>query len=86
MLQDWLQSPVTGFCYPNGDHDDRVVDAVRRTGYGHACTTQHGRNAPAADPYRLRRVDMHPSRLTTASGRFEASSTRATVSLAHRRA
>jgi peptidoglycan/xylan/chitin deacetylase (PgdA/CDA1 family) len=86
MLQGWLQSPVSGFCYPNGDHDDRVVDAVRRAGYGHACTTQHGRNAPAADPYRLRRVDMHPGRMTAANGRFEASSARATVSMALRRA
>jgi peptidoglycan/xylan/chitin deacetylase (PgdA/CDA1 family) len=86
MLQGWLQSPVSGFCYPNGDHDDRVVDAVRRAGYGHACTTQHGRNAPAADPYRLRRVDMHPGRLTAANGRFDASSARATVSMALRRA
>lgn len=85
LLQDWLQSEVTGFCYPNGDHDNTVVSAVRAAGYSTACTTQSGRNDGNADPLRLRRVDMHPSRSSGVVGQFDEPSFRATISLLHAR-
>lgn len=37
ILQDLLGRPVPGFCYPYGDLDTRVVDAVRDAGYDYAC-------------------------------------------------
>jgi hypothetical protein len=40
--------------YPNGDHEDREVDIVRRSGFDSARTIVPGWNAPGADPYRLR--------------------------------
>jgi peptidoglycan/xylan/chitin deacetylase (PgdA/CDA1 family) len=83
LIEGWLQSPVRGFCYPNGDHDDRVIDAVKRAGYTSACTTRQGRNPVEADPFRLRRVDMHPSRSSGVIDQFDEPSFRASISLLH---
>jgi len=83
LLESWLQVPVKGFCYPNGDHDDRVVDAVRRAGYTTACTTRSGRNGIQVDALRLRRIDMHPSRSSGTVGQFDEPSFRASISLFH---
>jgi len=85
LLQGWLQSEVTSFCYPNGDHDNDVVAAVHAAGYLTACTTQSGRNGSGSDPLRLRRVDMHPSRSSGVVGQFDEPSFRATISLLHAR-
>ena len=85
MLEDWLQTTVDGFCYPNGDHDERVVAAVRNAGYAHACTTLNGRNGPDADRLRLCRIDMHPSRSSGVAGQFDEASFRASISLLHAR-
>jgi len=83
LLEGWLQAPVRGFCYPNGDHDERVIDAVKRAGYTHACTTRSGRNAADADPWRLNRIDMHPSRSSGVVGQFDEPSFRASISMLH---
>lgn len=83
LLELWLQGEVRGFSYPNGDYDDRVKDAVARAGCSYACTTRHGRNGPDADPLRLRRIDMHPSRSSGLMGEFDESSFRAAISLLH---
>lgn len=37
ILSEVLDRPVEGFCYPYGDHSDRVVRAVREAGYAYAC-------------------------------------------------
>jgi peptidoglycan/xylan/chitin deacetylase (PgdA/CDA1 family) len=37
VLEDLLQTDVTGFCYPYGSFDAAAVDAVRAAGYDHAC-------------------------------------------------
>jgi peptidoglycan/xylan/chitin deacetylase (PgdA/CDA1 family) len=39
VLTDLVRSPVTGFCYPYGAHDEAAVRAVRRAGFGYACAT-----------------------------------------------
>lgn len=36
-LADVIGHRVEGFCYPYGDHDERVVAAVRRAGYAYGC-------------------------------------------------
>jgi len=38
-LQDLLQQPVPGFCYPYGSFDDAAMEAVRGAGYDYACVT-----------------------------------------------
>ncbi|MCA1596632.1 MAG: polysaccharide deacetylase family protein [Chloroflexi bacterium] len=58
QLEAALGHPVTSFCYPYGDQDERVRQAVIRAGYTHACSTLKGRNDLAGDPYRIRRINV----------------------------
>lgn len=55
-LEALTGAPVTQFCYPYGDLDARVADAVRNAGYSAATTTQRGRARPGDDTMRLRRI------------------------------
>ena len=41
LLEDLLQQPVTGFCYPYGALDRQAVAAVRESGYHHAVAIDH---------------------------------------------
>jgi hypothetical protein len=38
-LEDVLQQPVPGFCFPYGEHDDAAVAAAEAAGYSYACVT-----------------------------------------------
>jgi peptidoglycan/xylan/chitin deacetylase (PgdA/CDA1 family) len=67
-LEAQLGGPCDSFCYPNGDHDDRVVEAVRRAGYRRAVSTAWGPNRVGADPMRLRRCDMVAEHVRARSG------------------
>ena len=49
-------SPVTQFCYPYGDLDARVANAVHNAGYSAATTVQRGRALPGDDLMQLRRI------------------------------
>jgi len=55
LLEERLGRPCTLFCYPNGSHDDAVVDCVRRH-YEAAVTTESRFVGPSSDPCRLGRV------------------------------
>lgn len=55
-LEALTGAPVTQFCYPYGDLDARVAEAVRNAGYSAATTTQRGRARPGDDTMRLRRI------------------------------
>ncbi|MGH7263543.1 MAG: polysaccharide deacetylase family protein, partial [Candidatus Rokuibacteriota bacterium] len=51
---------VPVFCYPNGDYNDRVVEAVAAAGYTGAFTTDFGCETPVPrDLFRLRRIGIH---------------------------
>jgi peptidoglycan/xylan/chitin deacetylase (PgdA/CDA1 family) len=50
--------PVTSFCYPYGDFDDRVVGAVRAAGYRTAAVIRGGISPDLSDPFRLKRVSV----------------------------
>ncbi|MHA6762341.1 polysaccharide deacetylase family protein [Streptacidiphilus sp. PAMC 29251] len=41
-LEDLLQEPVRGFCYPYGEFEQATVDAVGRAGYQYAAAVGHG--------------------------------------------
>jgi peptidoglycan/xylan/chitin deacetylase (PgdA/CDA1 family) len=54
----------TGFepddlAYPNGDHDAQIARAVQSNGYRSAYTTMRGHVEPAADAFRLQRINIH---------------------------
>lgn len=84
-LADLLGVQPDGLCYPNGDHDARVVDAARDAGYTYACTTRPGANLAKDNPYCLCRIDMTPRATSDACGRPSALATRAQITLLHER-
>ncbi|MGZ6988913.1 MAG: polysaccharide deacetylase family protein [Thermoanaerobaculia bacterium] len=49
---------VTSFCYPYGDFDDRVVEAVRAADYRAATVIRGGISPDLSDPFRLKRVSV----------------------------
>jgi peptidoglycan/xylan/chitin deacetylase (PgdA/CDA1 family) len=57
------------FSYPNGDYNERIVEMVRRAGYGVAVTTTNGWNVTAAgtDLFRLKRISIHQDMTATES-------------------
>ncbi len=55
-LEQMLDREITLFCYPNGDYDARVHDAVARAGYRLAVTIEWGLNDRGTDPLALRRI------------------------------
>lgn len=57
-LEDLLGAPVTQFCYPYGDMDDRVAEATRAAGYAAATTTRRGRALIGTDLWSLPRVQV----------------------------
>ena len=57
-LEDLLALPVSQFCYPYGDQNDRVVASAREAGFKAATTTQRGRAIPGTDPWRLPRIQV----------------------------
>jgi peptidoglycan/xylan/chitin deacetylase (PgdA/CDA1 family) len=68
ILRGWTGADVTGFCYPNGDHDETVIAAVRRAGHTYACTVERGLSGRGQDPYRLPRRMMSPDSCSTPLG------------------
>ena len=55
-LETMLGRSVRYFCYPNGDVNPSVADAVRRAGYEAALTTEFGFNRGPIDPFLVRRI------------------------------
>lgn len=76
---------IDGFCYPNGDHDDRIVMAVRQAGYRYACGVQPGRNLQEEDRYRLKRIDITRTRVGNAAGAPSVTSFRSEICLLRER-
>jgi peptidoglycan/xylan/chitin deacetylase (PgdA/CDA1 family) len=57
-LEERLNHPVDTLCYPGGDHNEQVKEAVRMAGYRNAVTTQRGHVERGYDPYALRRIPI----------------------------
>jgi peptidoglycan/xylan/chitin deacetylase (PgdA/CDA1 family) len=58
LLEQNTDTPITTFCYPNGNFNERVKEAVRRAGYTCAVCTRWGPNSPGADLFELTRCDI----------------------------
>jgi peptidoglycan/xylan/chitin deacetylase (PgdA/CDA1 family) len=67
-LEAALGTGVDSFCYPNGDHDDRVAAAVAAAGYRYAVTTSWGRVDRGSSPFRLRRCDIQGATARASTG------------------
>jgi peptidoglycan/xylan/chitin deacetylase (PgdA/CDA1 family) len=67
-LEAALGTRIDSFCYPNGDHDDRVVAAVAAAGYRYAVTTTWGSNDRSTSPLRLRRCDIQGATARASTG------------------
>jgi peptidoglycan/xylan/chitin deacetylase (PgdA/CDA1 family) len=62
-LEDWFGISIEHFCYPYGDWNTRVRNAVEAAGYQTACTTVAGVNTSEVDRFALRRFTArYPSR------------------------
>jgi len=55
-LQQRYHVPVNWFCYPSGDYDATVIEAVRAAGFLGSTTVVPGWARPDEDPYRLHRL------------------------------
>jgi peptidoglycan/xylan/chitin deacetylase (PgdA/CDA1 family) len=55
LLEQRLQRDVEYFCYPNGNYDDKIVQAVRKT-YTAAIAVECKTVSVGEDPYRLPRI------------------------------
>jgi peptidoglycan/xylan/chitin deacetylase (PgdA/CDA1 family) len=78
-LQTWCESPITGFCYPNGSFDDRVVAAAAGAGYRYACTTTAPKQLRPADFHRVGRFDITRDRVTRHGDTFDLVAFRAEI-------
>ena len=65
-IEQRLGTPVSSFCYPNGDHCPAAVALVRAS-YLSAVTTRKGWNSPSSDPHLLNRVGVHDDVSSTAA-------------------
>ncbi len=70
ILEELTRRPVKHFAYPNGDHNDRVVQLAEEAGYRTAVTTVPDWNMAGDDLYRLKRVDVHEAACVDHRGRF----------------
>ena len=58
-LTQIMGKEVISFCYPYGNHNDNVVEAVRTAGYKYACVTFNGWVNYDPDPLRIRRIAIY---------------------------
>ncbi len=57
-IEHHVGKPCLHFCYPNGDHDQRSVELVRKAGYHSAVLAEEGPNLPGMDVMRIHRVNF----------------------------
>ncbi|MBV5330360.1 MAG: polysaccharide deacetylase family protein [Chlorobium sp.] len=58
LIEDKIDMPIRSFAYPNGDFDDRTIEAVKLAGFELAVTTKWGRNTRENNPFSLKRMEL----------------------------
>jgi peptidoglycan/xylan/chitin deacetylase (PgdA/CDA1 family) len=54
-----IGAPVSGFAYPYGDFDARVIEAVRGAGFAFSCSVRRGPAVVTSDIFALPRIHIH---------------------------
>ncbi len=68
----WIGELPVGFCYPNGDSDERVIASLRAAGFDYACGTGRGLATTTDDRMALpRRAILSPAKGYTDLLQFE---------------
>ncbi len=67
-IEHELSVDCESFCFPNGNCDARVLDALLRAGYRRGVTTEWGVNTKVGEPMRLSRCDMQGQRVRDRAG------------------
>lgn len=57
-LEEMLKVPMDLFCYPYGNYDDKVMEAVKKAGYKGAVTTKRGSVHIGDNLFELRRAHV----------------------------
>ena len=55
-LEDLFGVSIRHFCYPYGDYNESIRDAVRDAGYATGCTTEFGVNTAKTNLWQVKRV------------------------------
>jgi len=58
QLEEWTGTRPKGFCYPNGDYNNKIEDAVKQAGYDYACIIESNINTPEVSQTRLARLPI----------------------------
>ena len=56
LLELRLGHQVRTFCYPNGNHNQKIIEQVKACGYQCAVTTLRGNNRKLSEFFRLKRI------------------------------
>lgn len=83
-LEAMIATPVTTFCYPNGDFNEDVLAGVRGAGYTAALSTRQGINAKDTPPHTLNRVFINQDWLRASNETPSPALLRAELGLMHR--
>jgi peptidoglycan/xylan/chitin deacetylase (PgdA/CDA1 family) len=70
ILQEKLKVPVSTFCYPNGDVDERISKLTKKAGYTCAVTTEWKANRQKDNMFNLGRCDINPSKFLNFRGKL----------------
>jgi peptidoglycan/xylan/chitin deacetylase (PgdA/CDA1 family) len=64
-IETMLGVPVTAFSYPNGNYNQNIVEALRLHGYDLGFGTEFGYNYPKANPFTVKRINIHQDACST---------------------
>jgi peptidoglycan/xylan/chitin deacetylase (PgdA/CDA1 family) len=72
-LETMLSRENKSFCYPNGNYDERVIQAVELAGYNCAVSTENGLNTSHSNLFLMRRIPANANfaRFVKATSGFE---------------
>jgi peptidoglycan/xylan/chitin deacetylase (PgdA/CDA1 family) len=60
LIEQKLGGPITSFCYPYGDYDERVLNIVKKNGFEAACSVDWGVKNNLKSLFALKRLTIGP--------------------------